>query len=144
MFRPMGREDLGAVLAIECDVYPFPWTRGNFSDSLQAGYGCWVYEVNGAVVGYGVMMLAAGEAHLLNVAIARKWQRRGMGRKLMQHLIKVAREYHAEFMFLEVRPSNIAAHRLYEDLGFTEIVVRKNYYPAHKGREDAVIMGLSL
>lgn len=143
-FRPMGRGDLDAVFAVEQEVYPFPWTRGNFSDSLQAGYSCWVCEMDRVLAGYGVMMLAAGEAHLLNVAVSAKWQGRGMGHRLMRHLIGVAREYHAEFMFLEVRPSNLPARRLYGDLGFSEIAVRKNYYPACKGREDAIIMGLPL
>lgn len=143
-FRPMGRSDLDAVFAVEQEVYPFPWTRGNFSDSLQAGYSCWVCEMDRVLAGYGVMMLAAGEAHLLNVAVSAKWQGRGMGHRLMRHLIGVARQYHAEFMFLEVRPSNLPARHLYGDLGFSEIAVRKNYYPACKGREDAIIMGMSL
>ena len=143
-FRPMCLEDLETVMATEHQIYPFPWTFGNFRDSLSAGYSCWVYEHEGLMIGYGVMMLAAGEAHLLNLGIAQEWQRQGMGRKLLQHLIKVAREYHAEIMFLEVRPSNIAAIRLYEDTGFNEMAVRKSYYPSHNGREDAVLMGMSL
>ncbi len=142
--RPMRLEDVDAVVRLEREVYAFPWTPGNFRDSLNAGYSCWVCEFGTELVGYGVMMLAAGEAHVLNLAIAKRWQRQGRGRKLMQHLIKVAREYGAETMFLEVRPSNLGARALYEDVGFTEIAVRRHYYPAHDGREDAVLMGLAL
>ena len=143
-FRPMNKDDVDAVMAIERELYPFPWTPGNFRDSLNARYSCWVYEFGSHLVGYAVLMLAAGEAHVLNIAIGADWQRQGLGRRLMQHLIKVAREYRAEMMFLEVRPSNLAAQRLYDDLGFNEIATRKHYYPAHDGREDAILMGLAL
>lgn len=143
-FRPMCLDDLEKVMASELKIYSHPWTFGNFRDSLNAGYSCWIYEYGESLIGYGLVMLAAGEAHLLNVGISKEWQRQGMGRKLMQHLIKVSREYQAEFMFLEVRPSNIPAIRLYEDIGFNEMAIRKNYYPAHGGREDAVLMGMTL
>lgn len=143
-FRPMRPEDVDAIMALERALYPFPWTPGNFRDSLKAGYSCWVVEFGSHLVGYGVLMLAAGEAHVLNVAIGADWQRQGLGRRLMQYLIKVAREYAAEMMFLEVRPSNRAARALYEDIGFAEIATRRHYYPAHDGREDALLMGLAL
>ena len=143
-FRPMDMEDLEAVMSAEVLIYPYPWTLGNFRDSLSAGYSCWMYECEDALVGYGVLMLAAGEAHLLNLGIANDWQRQGLGRKLLQHLIKVARDYHADMMFLEVRPSNKAAIGLYQDIGFNEMGIRKNYYPAHNGREDGILMGMSL
>lgn len=139
-FRPMSLEDVEAVIAIESEIYPFPWSYGNFRDSLNAGYSCWIYEFGGLVIGYSVMMMAAGEAHLLNLGIAGDWQGRGMGRRFLLHLIRLAREYHADSMFLEVRPSNIAARRLYATEGFREIAVRKKYYPAEDGREDAILM----
>lgn len=144
VFRPMHMEDIDAVMALERDIYPFPWTRGNFSDSLTAGYSCWVYAFCDAPIGYGILMMAAGEAHLLNLGIARDWQRQGLGRKFLAHLIQVAQGYHAETLFLEVRPSNIPALRLYAGMGFNEIAVRRNYYPAANGREDAIMMGLTL
>lgn len=144
VFRPMRMQDVDAVMALEREVYPFPWTRGNFTDSLKSGYSCWVYEFGDFLVGYAIMMLAAGEAHLLNLAIAKDWQAKGMGRRFTQHLIKLARDYHADIMFLEVRPSNTAALHLYHSIGFNEMAVRKRYYPAHDGREDAILMGLSL
>lgn len=143
-YRPMRPEDIDAIIDMERALYSFPWTPGNFRDSLKAGYSCWVVEFGSHLVGYAVLMLAAGEAHVLNVAIGAAWQRQGLGRRLMQFLIKVAREYRAEMMFLEVRPSNVAARALYEDLGFAEIATRRHYYPAHDGREDALMMGLSL
>ncbi|MDD5329560.1 MAG: ribosomal protein S18-alanine N-acetyltransferase [Sulfuricella sp.] len=143
-FRPMRLADVEAVIAIECEIYPFPWSYGNFRDSLSAGHSCWIYEFGGRVIGYAVMMAAAGEAHLLNLGIAGDWQGRGMGRRFLLHLIGLAREYHAESMFLEVRPSNIPARRLYVTEGFREIALRKKYYPAEDGREDAILMELEL
>lgn len=143
-FRPMCKADVAAILPMERMLYPFPWTPGNFTDSLNAGYSCWVYEFGSELVGYAVLMLGAGEAHILNIAIGQDWQRQGLGRRFMQHLIKVARDYHAEMMFLEVRPSNKSALRLYEDIGFNEMATRRGYYPAHNGREDAILMGLAL
>ena len=144
VFRPMSPTDVEAVIAIECGIYPFPWSSGNFLDSLSAGHSCWVYEFGPHLVGYAVMMVAADEAHLLNLAVAGDWQGRGMGRKFLQHLIRLAREHHAEAMLLEVRPSNIAARRLYTSTGFAEVAVRKKYYPAENGREDAVLLELAL
>jgi len=142
--RPMGREDVEAVVAIEYEIYPFPWSYGNFRDSLNAGYSCWVYELSGLVIGYSVMMVAVGEAHLLNLGVAPGWQGRGLGRRFLHQLIDRARDYHAETLLLEVRPSNVAARQLYLSTGFSEIAVRKKYYPAEEGREDAVLMELSL
>lgn len=143
-FRPMCLEDVEAVLAIECEIYPFPWSYGNFRDSLSAGYSCWVFEFGEFLIGYAVLMVAAGEAHLLNLGIAGDWQGKGLGRKFLRHMIRLARDYHAEVMLLEVRTSNIAARRLYATDGFREIAVRKNYYPAEDGREDAILMELPL
>lgn len=143
-FRPMRKVDVAAIMPLERALYPFPWTPGNFTDSLNAGYSCWVCEFGSILVGYAILMLGAGEAHVLNIAIGEDWQRQGLGRRFMQHLIKVAREYNAEMMFLEVRPSNVSARRLYEDIGFNEMATRRAYYPAHKGREDAILMGLAL
>ncbi len=141
--RPMHREDLDAVMAIEPQIYTHPWSRGHFADSLDAGYSCWVCERQGALAGYAVMMLVLDEAHLLNISVARACQRRGLGRALLGHLVGVARRHGAQMMFLEVRPSNLAARALYESMGFNEFSVRKDYYPAHHGREDAILMGLA-
>lgn len=143
-FRPMNKADVAEIMPLERVLYTFPWTQGNFTDSLHAGYSCWVCEFGSVLVGYAVLMLGAGEAHVLNIAIGQDWQRQGLGRRFLQHLIKVAREYHADMMFLEVRPSNRVARRLYEDIGFNEMATRRAYYPAHDGREDAILMGLSL
>lgn len=143
-YRRMTARDLDAVTAIERAIYPYPWTRGNFSDSLDAGYHCWIVECSGAVVGYSVVMIAAGEAHLLNLSVAAGWQRRGLGTELLRFIIKLARDYAAGKIYLEVRPSNTAARALYGRAGFAEIAVRRGYYPAGAGREDAVVMELVL
>ena len=139
-YRRMTAGDLDAVLAIENRVYPHPWTRGNFNDSLAAGYHCLIMEVGGTIVGYSVVMIGAGEAHLLNLSIADDWQRRGLGRDLLDYVSNLARAEAAERMLLEVRESNAAAQELYKDSGFSRIALRREYYPAHHGREDAVVM----
>jgi [ribosomal protein S18]-alanine N-acetyltransferase len=131
-------------MQIEPHLYSHPWTRGNFSDSLQAGYSCWVMECAGELVGYGVLMIGVREAHLLNISIAGEWQAKGYGRTFLEHFIAMARHYEAEHLLLEVRPSNLPARRLYASMGFQEITVRRGYYPAASGREDAILMGLLL
>ena len=140
----MTAADLDAVMAIENAIYPHPWTRGNFDDSLAAGYHCWVVECGGEPAGYCVVMIAAGEAHLLNLSVAAKWQRRGIGREALGFIAGLAREYGAGKILLEVRPSNAAAIALYSSAGFSEIAVRRDYYPAGAGREDAVVLQLVL
>jgi len=143
--QPLGERDLDAVVAIEREIYEFPWTLGNFRDSLAAGYSCWGYHHSGdGLVGYAVMMLGAAEAHLLNLSIAAPDQRRGYGATLLEHLLRVARGYGAHALFLEVRPSNVSARRLYARRGFAEVGVRRGYYPARNGREDALLLSLVL
>ena len=143
-YRRMTASDLEAVMAIENRVYPHPWTRGNFADSLDAGYHCWIVECRGAIVGYSVVMIAAGEAHLLNLSIAAEWQRRGLGAALLRFMIKLARDYAASRIYLEVRPSNSGGLALYARAGFAEIALRRDYYPAHGGHEDALVLALDL
>jgi ribosomal-protein-alanine N-acetyltransferase len=142
--RPLREEDLDEVARIEAACYEFPWTLGIFRDCLRAGYGCWVLAHAAEVVGYGVLSVAAGEAHVLNVCVAPEEQGKGHGRRLMKRLIDLARWHRAERIFLEVRPSNRAAMALYDDLGFNEIGRRPNYYPARQGREDAIVMAMEL
>ena len=139
-YRRMAKQDLDAVLAIENAVYPHPWTRGNFRDSLDAGYHCWILECGDAIAGYSVVMIAAGEAHLLNLSIAAAWQRRGLGSELLCFVTKLARDYAAERVLLEVRPSNVAGRALYASAGFKEIGRRRDYYPDGAQREDALVL----
>ena len=143
-FRPMREADLDAVLEAENAIYPQPWTRGNFEDSLRAGYACWLLEWRQALVGYGVLMPGAGEAHLLNISVAHDWQRQGHGRALLDFFVTRSREMRADALFLEVRPSNAAARALYAATGFCELGRRPRYYPAVGGREDAILMGRNL
>ena len=142
--QPLAERDLDAVVAIEGTIYEFPWSFGNFRDSLTAGYSCWGCHSADGLVGYAVMMLGANEAHLLNLSIAAPVQRRGHGARLLDHLLRVARGYQARGIFLEVRPSNPAARRLYLRYGFEQVGVRKGYYPARHGREDALLLSLAL
>jgi len=142
--RPMHMSDLDAVMQIEPENFPYPWSRGNFSDSLNSGYSCWVVEENGDIIGYAVLMMVLDEAHLLNISIARSQQGRGLGRALLEHMMQIGRNHGGLNMFLEVRPSNTTAISLYESIGFNEMAIRRNYYPAKQGREDAVLMGAAL
>lgn len=142
--RPLVASDVPAVMAIEERAYSFPWTEGIFRDCLRVGYCCWCYEVDGDLHGYGVMSVAAGESHILNLTVDPEMQRRGVGTRMMKHFVQLARRHNADTVMLEVRPSNVGAIRLYEKLGFNEIGVRRNYYPAPDGREDALLLALSL
>ena len=142
--EPMRESDLAEVLAIENATYTHPWTLGNFADSLRAGYDCRTWRVNGELLGYFILMAAAGEAHLLNLSIAERHQRRGHGSALLQEAAGLARSRGAKNMFLEVRPSNQQAQSLYARFGFRKIAVRRDYYPAHFGREDALVFSLAL
>jgi len=139
-FRRMRHEDVDAVESIEREIYTHPWTLGNFTDSLDAGYHCWVMEIGGVMAGYGVLMVAAEEAHLLNLSVAADLQRRGNGSMLLQFMLKLARDFGAHKVFLEVRVSNVAGRSLYARNGFTEIGLRRDYYPGTDRREDAVSM----
>jgi ribosomal-protein-alanine N-acetyltransferase len=138
--RPMAREDLPRIHEIELASYEHPWSLGSFSDSLNAGYSMWVREADGDIIGYYAMMAAAGESHLLNLTIAPAWRRHGLGRDLLEHCLACACVHKADSMFLEVRISNTAAIGLYHASGFVDLAVRRAYYPAHEGREDALIM----
>ena len=139
-FRRMTESDLDAVMAIEQVIYTHPWTRGNFADSLAAQSSCCVMEHHGVIVGYAVLMTGAGEAHLLNLSIASAWQWRGLGRELLHYVVGVARGMGVRKIFLEVRASNAAARALYAKSHFREIGVRRGYYPATAGREDAIVL----
>lgn len=145
-FRPMNLLDIDAIMQIEPQIYSHPWTRGNFTDSLNSGYSAWVMTkpASDEIIGYALLMMVLDEAHLLNLSIAKNFQKQGLGRFLLEHMLQIAKNHHAANMFLEVRTSNISAISLYENMGFNEMAVRRNYYPAHHGREDAVLMGLAL
>ncbi len=143
-YRPLLERDMAMVAAIEASVYVFPWTIGNFRDSLMSGYqciGCWT---GGELIGYAIVMTALEEAHLLNIAVASGWQRRGVGEQFLHHLVAGARKRRLEMLYLEVRPSNIVARRMYERFGFRQLGLRRDYYPSVTGREDALFLGLNL
>jgi ribosomal-protein-alanine N-acetyltransferase len=143
---PMSVGQLDAVVAIEQQVYDFPWSRGNFIDSLSAGYLARVrlMPMQG-VIGYFLAMPGVQEMHLLNLAVAAGHQGHGHGRAMMDELIVLSRQQRAERLWLEVRQSNPRARQLYERIGFVQVGLRKRYYPApHGQREDAVVMSLPL
>jgi len=142
--RPMRDVDVDAVLKIENEMYPFPWTEGIFRDCLRVGYCCWVLMQDEQIVAYAVLSIAAGESHLLNVCVSKQCQRSGYGKQLVEHMLNLAKRHDAQVCLLEVRPSNIAAVRLYEKMNFVEVGIRPAYYPAKNGREDALILALEL
>ena len=142
--RAMRESDLDTVMAIELSAYPFPWSAGIFRDCLAAGYPSWLLVQDDRVVGYGIISVAAREAHILNICIAPGAQSQGHGRRLLRALVRIARVQSAERIFLEVRPSNPRAIALYFDEGFNEIGRRPRYYPANMGREDAIVMAMEL
>ena len=143
-FLPMADVDVDPVFAAEQRIYPFPWTVGNFRDSLAAGYSSWICRHEGQMVGYAVMMVVIDEAHLLNISILPEHQRQGYGSDLLSHLCQVARGHGAKRMLLEVRPSNNSGQALYRRFLFSEIGRRKGYYAAPGGREEAVVMAREL
>lgn len=141
---PMSEADLDTVSALESDVATFPWTRGHFSDCLKAGYSAWVLKVDQVIAGYAVLMMVVDEGHLLNIGIASPYQRRGLGARLLEHILARTRQSGGISLLLEVRPSNDKALALYQRYGFGEIGRRKAYYPAHLGREDALVLRRAL
>lgn len=142
--RPMVRTDIPLIHAIESTAYEFPWELETFRSCFKVGYHCWIAERASVVVGYGIMTIGAGESHVLNVCVSPDFQGKGYGRVIFNRIIEEARRYKVETMFLEVRPSNPKAIRLYRSLGFNEIGIRKNYYPARHGHEDAIVMALTI
>ncbi|MCY1267874.1 ribosomal-protein-alanine N-acetyltransferase [compost metagenome] len=142
-FRPMTEADLETVLKIEYAAFSHPWTRGIFQDALQS-YRCWLMFEGSQQVGHGVIQIILDEAHLLNITVKPESQGRGLGLRLLEHLMQSAREQNAVECFLEVRESNQSAYRLYERYGFNEVGRRRGYYPAVDGREDALVMACTL
>ena len=143
-YRPMQEGDLDVVMQIEPTIYSHPWTRGNFLDSLRAGHQAWVMMQNKVMVGYAVVMIVLDEAHLLNMSIAAPFQKKGLGRQLLVSIINQMKSNDIANIYLEVRASNEAALALYQKMGFLQSSIRRGYYPVEDGREDAILMGLTL
>jgi len=142
--RPMNELDIPMVVTIERSAYQFPWSEGIFRDCLRVGYVCRVVDAGGDMGGYGIMSVGAGEAHILNVCIREEYRGRGYARKMLVYLMDRARAAGMQEAFLEVRPSNTAASRLYHSMGFEQVGVRRGYYQATVGREDAAVLRIIL
>ena len=142
--RRMQLTDLPDVLRNERQGYTHPWTEGIFRDCLRNGQECWLLMCSDQNVGHGILSVAAGESHLLNVCVHPDFQGHGFGRILVEHLLERARTGEASTIFLEVRPSNVAACEMYDKLGFNEVGIRENYYPSNVGREDALVLAKEL
>ena len=144
VIRAMRGNDVADVVAIERASYQFPWSEGIFRDCLRVGYVCRVVTVSRQVMGYGVMSLGAGEAHILNLCVGEAFRCRGVGRRLLGSLVERAADAGMADAFLEVRPSNTSAIRLYLALGFEQVGMRRGYYQAANGREDAAVLRRAL
>lgn len=138
--RPMHDLDVPVIVAIERAAYQFPWSEGIFRDCLRVGYVCRVVDIGGDMAGYGIMSVGAGEAHILNVCIAAEYRGRGLARRVLQYLLDRARAAGMYEAFLEVRPSNTTAAHLYQSMGFEQVGIRRGYYQATVGREDAAVL----
>lgn len=138
----MRSQDVETIIAFEIIIYSHPWTEGIFNDCMKFGYLCLVAEIDHQIVAYGVLSVAAGESHILNLSVPKQHQRLGYGTQLLQQFLKQAQELNAESTLLEVRASNKSAIKLYENHGFNEIGVRKNYYPGTHGKEDAILYAI--
>jgi ribosomal-protein-alanine N-acetyltransferase len=138
-FRPMSPADVEEVMHLETSVYQFPWTERIFSDCIRVGYDCWLALQDDIIVAHAVVSIAAGEGHILNLAVTGEYQGKGIGKQFIQFLLGIAASKQAEIMMLEVRPSNVRAINCYNSAGFNEIGCRKDYYPAPDGKEDALL-----
>ena len=138
--RPMNELDVPVVGAIERAGYQFPWSEGIFRDCLRVSYFCRVVEIGGTIVGHAVMSVGAAEAHVLNICIDEAYRCRGIGGRLLTHMLRAAAAAGAAEAFLEARPSNLSAIRLYQSLGFVQVGIRRGYYQAVGGREDAIVL----
>ena len=144
-FEPLALRHLDALMAIELQAYPEPWSRGNFLDSINAGYQCQALVAGGELLGYFVVMMGVAEAHLLNITVAPAWQHQGWARVMLDALRIWATGQRADWLWLEVRVNNPRARAVYEAQGYRQVGLRKNYYPAAGGqREDALVMSLKL
>ena len=144
VIRPMTEADVSAVVALERASYQFPWSEGIFRDCLRVGYVCRVVTSANRLIGYGVMSVGAGEAHILNLCVDSGFRCQGIGRRMLDYLLDRGAAAGMTEAFLEVRPSNTAAIRLYLALGFDQVGMRRGYYQAVGGREDAAVLKLSL
>lgn len=138
-YRPMTLDDVPGIMNVELQCYPHPWTEGIFRDCIRVGYTGYVYVEDNTILAYGLISIAANEAHVLNVCVVPHKQGQGLGRGMLRKLIESAGEKGADTVFLEVRKSNQTAVKLYESERFKRIGVRKNYYPDDEGREDALV-----
>ena len=144
-FEPLTESRLDDILPIEQGAYAQPWTRGNFTDSLRAGYQAQLLSAQDTVLGYFVAMKGVDEVHLLNLTVTPACQGQGWGRVMLDALAQWSRGQGAQWLWLEVRVSNARALGIYERHGYRQVGQRKNYYPAARGqREDAVVMSLKL
>ena len=144
VIRPMTEADVGGVVALERASYQFPWSEGIFRDCLRVGYVCRVVTSANRLIGYGVMSVGAGEAHILNLCVDSGFRCQGIGRRMLDYLLDRGASAGMTEAFLEVRPSNTAAIRLYLSLGFDQVGMRRGYYQAVGGREDAAVLKLAL
>ncbi|MBE7367354.1 ribosomal protein S18-alanine N-acetyltransferase [Ramlibacter pallidus] len=143
-FEPMTEARLDEVVAVERRAYAHPWTRGNFADSLRSGYEAQLLCAGEVLIGYFVAMRGVDEVHLLNITVDSAYQGQGWGRVMLDALALWSRGQGAQWLWLEVRTSNVRAQHVYQRYGYRRVGERRNYYPAEQGREDAIVMSYKL
>lgn len=142
IFRTMKQSDVEEMMLIEPRAYTVPWSEGIIRDCIQAGYECQVARLDCAIVAYAFASIAAGESHLLNITVKPEMQGQGYGRRMLLHMLDLIQAQHVDTVYLEVRPSNKPARKLYRSVGFDQIGIRRGYYPDPQGREDAMVYQL--
>jgi len=142
-FRPLLVSDIADILVIEEQSYEFPWSELIFRDCIESNYLCYAISMYQKFSGYLIVSTVLDEAHLLNICLSKEWQAQGLGRSVLLWLCDELKRKKINKIFLEVRPSNLRALALYNKLGFETIGIRKGYYPARTGREDAMTMILN-
>lgn len=143
-FREMQIDDVAEIMEIEREIYTHPWTEGIFKDCIRVGYNSWVYLEQEKIIAYGLVSVAVNEAHILNICVAPSEQGKGHGKRMLYKMMQLAEERQGNSIFLEVRESNVVAQNLYDQEGFNRIGLRRNYYPADEGREDALVFAKEL
>ena len=144
LIRPMHEPDLDSIVRLEKQCYSHPWPTWLFRGALRTGMSCWVMEANNETIGYGIVQIKNSWGHLMNICVAPRYRGMGLGKKMTLHLLSEARQHHAAISWLEVRPNNHVAIRLYKSLGFRKTKMRKNYYPSRRGRLPAIVMARKL
>ena len=144
LIRPFHEPDLDSIVRLEKECYSHPWPTWLFRGALRTGMSCWAMEADHELIGFGIIQIKNSWGHLMNICITQRFRGMGLGKKMTLHLLSEARKHHASISWLEVKPTNPVAIKLYKSLGFRKAKMRKNYYPSRRGRLPAIVMAKKL